>query len=113
MKASAVGVEFLVIINEEEVSELEFKTLSGTLKLRNREKTIGNFPFELKVGNIKKEQLYSEVIFVPENAYFENVDKFIFVLSPEGYNMLRQAGFTGDRMMCGGCKLKVSLEQDY
>ncbi len=113
MKASAVGVEFLVTMSKEEVSELEFKTLSGTLKLRNREKTIGNFPFELKVGNIKKEQLYSEVIFVPEDAYFENVDKFIFVLSSEGYDMLKRAGFTGDRIMCGWCKLKVSKEQDY
>lgn len=112
MKASSVGVEFFVKLSEEEIEALGKIGLKGEVKVRNK-KPLGNFPLELKVGEIDKNQLYIEYRTIPFNVYFEDAAGFVFLLSKEGYEMLKERKTTADRMYKSPeCTIKICSE-DY
>jgi len=111
MKASSVGVEYSVILTYEEIKRIENPGLRGTIKIRTRKRVVGNFPLDLRVGEVNPNQLYVEVRTVPLNVHFEDAAQFVFVLSKAGYEMLKQKGITGDRMYDNpACKVSIYEE---
>ncbi|MFA5259594.1 MAG: hypothetical protein WC979_04445 [Candidatus Pacearchaeota archaeon] len=111
MKASSIGIEYSVILSNEEIKRIESPGLRGTLKVRTRERVVGNFPLDLRIGEINPNQLYVEVRTVPFNVHFEDAAQFAFVLSRAGYEMLKEEGITGDRMYDNpGCKVSIYEE---
>ena len=108
MKASSVGWELFIELSEQEISMLEKEIVKGEIKVYDLDKKLGNFPLELKICDIDKNQLYVELQTIPKRVYIDKIEKYIVKISQDGYEKLIEYGQTGDRMYSNpGCKVIV------
>ena len=56
----------------------------------------------------KEQQRLLEENFIPENTYFDKVDKVIFSINEEFYKEVKEYGYCGDRFATGG-KFEIKL----
>ena len=114
MKASSVGWEIFVDVSDKEIALLENHSLEGKIRVHDREKKIGEFYLEIKVGNIDRRQLFAELTTEPDHVYIDSVHKYYITLSKEGYENLKDNGATGDRMANNpGCKVMIKNPAIY
>ena len=89
MKASSVGWELEIKLSDEEISLLEKETINGKIKVYDTDKKIGNFPLELRIAELDEQQLYVQLLPIPENVYVDKVERYIVKISKDGYEMLK------------------------
>ena len=113
MKANAFGVEFTIVLSDDEISRLEREVLTGKVKVRDRESLIGDKPYFLKIDETPKHSYFCHVKFLPKTADYANWFGFVFIVSSEGYKHLKEFGSCGDRVGFSGCKLSIYSEEKY
>lgn len=98
------GSEMEINLSPEAISDLEKETLKGRVKLFDNLEGTRQFKdrdLEIKVGLLEF-NLFVESKSYPSHADFEKIEGYSVTLSPEGYEMLKRSGATGDRTRVPG-----------
>jgi len=68
-------------LSENEISLLEKQAIKGVVRVFDDDKKIGNFPLELKVGEINENQLFVELQPIPKGVYIDKVKEYVVKIS--------------------------------
>ena len=103
------GFELTIELTDDEIGRLEHEVLKGTATLRNREGQIeSNKHLDLRVGPLS-DNLFVDLTSVPPHVNLAEAEGYAICVSPDGYEMLKRAGRTGDRM---GGPVKVLVQHE-
>lgn len=94
--SSSLDSEIDIELTDEEISALQKGVVRGVLKVRGVKphKIFGARNVEILVGRINESSLalYIEQRTFPLHAGFEDIEKYGFILSSEGYEILKEKG---------------------
>jgi len=113
MKASSsLDSEIEIELTDEEVSALQRGIVRGALKVRSEKpnQVFGTRDVEILVGIINKDSpaLYISLKTFPQHTCIEGIKKYGFILSPDGYEILKEKGKVVDRPdSFGPCKVSI------
>lgn len=98
MKASiSLGLEIDIDLSVDELCRLEQEPLKGIAKVCELPEELNPVrEIELSLRELQS-NLFVELEALPENAYFEEITKYLIIISQYGYEMLKIKGSTGDR----------------
>lgn len=113
MKASSsLDSEIEIELTGKEISDLQKGVIRGTLKVRSDKphQVFGTRDVEILVGIINENSsaVYIALRTFPLRACFEDIEKYGFILSSDGYEILKETGKVVDRPDgFGPCKVYI------
>ena len=118
MKASmSLSMEFQIRLTPEEMSDLEKKTLVGTIKAHNNLPGVSDEEiFNPRVLQLRKgstgENLFVDLESFPKGADPSSHTHYLVTISQEGYVQLKETGATGDRIR-NSIKVFIYYQRHY
>ena len=108
MKARiSLSSEIDIDLSIDELSRLEQETLKGAANVRELPKECNPLrEIELCIRELQS-GLIVEMKTFPKNACFEEIRKYIIIVSQDGYEMLKSKGRTCGRIGIGLCKVNI------
>lgn len=109
MKASSIGLEFWVKINQEELKQLETNELRGRLKFYEpRDSKSRLIDFEIKYDSAQKE--FIEIAQEPK-GYLGDADKINFSINRDFYeSLIENSEFAVRFPLCSAGKLNIKVD---